>query len=257
LQNNIFSGLFVGQNLVTLPQVDSTNTFLKNRVANSEPLPEGTVIMAEDQLAGRGQQQNKWFSAKNQSLTCSILLKPDFLPLQQQFNLNRVVSLGIYDALLPIAGYNLKMKWPNDVYIGNRKLGGVLIENLVQGQSIKYTIIGIGLNVNQTTFPEWVPNPVSLRQILQTDYDIKALMFEICRQIERWYIKLKAGNDSQIREAYEKILYKLHLAARFKADDVIFDGTIVGVSADGLLQVEREGNVQTYNLKEIKFLNID
>lgn len=241
--------------MVTLKEVDSTNTFLKNILANSAPVPEGTVIMAESQTAGRGQQQNKWYSSVGESLAFSILLKPGFLPLANQFDLTRAVSIGVHEALLPLIGNTLKIKWPNDIYIGSRKLGGILIENQVQGSIINNAIVGIGLNINQPDFPDWVPNAVSLRQILHTDYDLKALMFEICSHIERWYIKLKDGKESQIQEAYLNCLYLLNKPGRFKAQDIIFDGVITGVTANGLLQVQHEGQVSTYNLKEIKFLN--
>jgi len=179
LQNNTFSGLFVGQNLVTLTEVDSTNNFLKQTLANSTPLTEGTVIMAESQYAGRGQQQNKWHSEPGKNLTISILLKPAFLPVTQQFNLNLAISVGIINALIPVLGTGVKIKWPNDVYFNDKKLGGVLIENIIQGQIIKNSIVGIGLNVNQTEFADWVPNPTSVKQILQKDYDLKNLLSDI------------------------------------------------------------------------------
>ena len=255
MQNNIFSGLIVGQNLVTLKEVDSTNTFLKNILANNEPVPEGTVIMAESQIAGRGQQQNKWYSSIGESLAFSILLKPSFLPINQQFELTCAVSLGIYDALKTLVDSEIKIKWPNDIYVGSRKLGGILIENQVQGSIIKNTIVGIGLNINQRQFPEWVPNATSLYQILHTDYDLKALLFEICRNIERWYIKLKQDDNSHIHAAYLQALYKLNTQGCFKAQDAIFDGVITGVSAGGLLQVKHNEILHEYNLKEISFLN--
>jgi BirA family biotin operon repressor/biotin-[acetyl-CoA-carboxylase] ligase len=255
LQNNTFSGLIVGQNLVTLKEVDSTNTFLKNVLANNEPVPEGTVIMAESQVAGRGQQQNKWYSSVNESLAFSILLNPAFLPVNQQFLLTCAIGLGIYDALFPLVGQQLKIKWPNDIYISNSKLGGILIENQVQGSTMRNSVVGIGLNINQQQFPDWLPNAVSLRQILQTDYDLKALLLEICRHIEHWYIKLKHGETSQINEAYLQTLYWLNTPGRFKAEDVIFDGVITGVSPTGQLQVKQNQMLKTFNLKEIEFLN--
>ncbi|CAM3873940.1 biotin--[acetyl-CoA-carboxylase] ligase [Mucilaginibacter galii] len=255
MQNNNFLRAFVGQNLITLKEVDSTNTFLKNILANNEPLPDGTVIMAESQIAGRGQQQNKWYSSTGESLAFSILLKPHFLALASQFQLTQIVSIGVYETLLPLVGNKLKIKWPNDIYVGGRKLGGILIENQVQGSAIKNSIIGIGLNVNQTNFPAWVPNAVSLRQILQTDYDLKALMFEICSHIERWYFKLKEGNGSQLNEAYLHSLYWLNKKGRFKVQDAIFEGMVTGVSAEGLLQVMQDGHVKAYNLKEIQFIH--
>lgn len=224
-------------------------------MSNNEPVPEGTVILAESQTAGRGQQQNKWYSSKGESLAFSLLLKPSFLSLAQQFNLIRIVSLGVYDALLPLVGNSLKIKWPNDIYIGDRKLGGMLIENQVQGSTIKSSVVGIGLNINQNNFPDWVPNPISVKQILHTDYDLKALMFDICNRIGQWYIKLMAGNESQIQDAYLNTLYWLNKPGRFKAQDAIFGGIIKGVSNAGLLLLECNGKTTAYNLKEIEFLN--
>lgn len=255
MQNNIFSGLIVGQNLVTLKEVDSTNTFLKNILANNEPVPEGTVIMAESQVAGRGQQENKWYSSIGESLAFSILLKPSFLPLSQQFILTCAISLGIYDAVKPLVGNTIKIKWPNDIYVGSRKLGGILIENQVQGSIIKNTIVGIGLNINQQQFPDWVPNAVSLRQILHTDYDLKALLTEICRCIDFWYVKLRGGDISQIEAAYLQTLYWFNIPGRFKAQGAIFDGIIAGVNVSGQLLVEHNEVTTAYNLKEIEFLN--
>ncbi|WP_158825442.1 biotin--[acetyl-CoA-carboxylase] ligase [Mucilaginibacter lacusdianchii] len=255
MQNNIFSGVFVGQNLVTLKEVDSTNTFLKNILAKSEPVSEGTVIMAESQIAGRGQQQNRWYSSTGESLAFSILLNPTFLKPDQQFDLTRAISLGVYQALNPLLGTSLRIKWPNDIYIDKRKLGGILIENQIQGSIIKNSVIGIGLNINQASFPEWVPNAVSLKQILHTDYDLKAILFEICRGIAYWYVKLKAGEISLIREQYLKALYRFNEPGKFKANSVEFEGTIKSVQPNGLLEVWHNDEPKLYNLKEIEFLN--
>jgi BirA family biotin operon repressor/biotin-[acetyl-CoA-carboxylase] ligase len=256
VQNNIFSGLFVGQNLITLKEVDSTNNFLKNTLSNSKPLPEGTVIMAESQYAGRGQQQNGWHSENGKNLTFSLLLTPSFLAIANQFDLTRAVSLGVYDALNPLLGNNLKIKWPNDIYYGDKKLGGMLIENLLQGTQIKQSVIGIGLNINQVDFPPNIPNPTSVKQILHRDYDILAILSEICNNIEGWYLKLKAGQTLAVREAYLNRLYWLNEEHAFKSDGRVFNGKVKNVKNNGLLVVQH--NVDTelaYNFKEIEFLN--
>ena len=255
MQNNIFSGLFVGQNLITIKEVDSTSNFLKDMLSNSKPLPEGTVIMAEGQYAGRGQQQNKWHSEPGKNLTFSLLLKPFFLPVTEQFDLTRAISLGVTNALAPLLGAKLKIKWPNDIYYDNKKLGGILIENLIQGSQIKNSVIGIGLNINQDVFPLQLPNPVSVKQILHTDYDLKILLSEICKNIEAAYLNLKAGRVGLIREAYLERLYWLNEDKDFKANGLIFTGTIKDVKPNGLLTVNN-GEVEVeYNLKEIEFLN--
>ncbi|MCC8424427.1 biotin--[acetyl-CoA-carboxylase] ligase [Mucilaginibacter sp. UR6-11] len=255
LQNNIFSGLFVGQNLLTLKEVDSTNNFLKNLLSNSKPLPEGTVIMAETQFAGRGQQNNKWHAEPGKNLTFSVLLKPSFLAIADQFDLTRAISLGVYDALYPLLGDQLKIKWPNDIYYGDKKLGGMLIENLLQGNQLKSAIIGIGLNINQENFPDGAGNATSIKQILQKDYDLQAILADICNNIEAYYLNLKAGKTDLIRNTYLTRLYGFNEIKRFKVSEVEFEGKIIGVKENGLLVINQNNKESTYNLKEIKFLN--
>jgi BirA family transcriptional regulator, biotin operon repressor / biotin---[acetyl-CoA-carboxylase] ligase len=256
LQNNIISGLFVGQNFITLSEVDSTNTYLKNMLSNTLPVPEGTVIMAESQFAGRGQQQNKWHSDAGKSLAFSILLNPTFLPVGNQFDLTRIVSLGVFGALEPLLGEGLKIKWPNDVYFDDRKLGGILIENILQGTRIKHAVTGIGLNINQDDFPAWVPNPISVKQILQSDEDLIRILSDICKHIEAWYLKLKAGRFDEIRQAYLAILYRLNQPQKFSSNGEVFEGTIRNVKNDGLLVVENNmANQLEFNFKQIEFLN--
>jgi len=255
LQNNTFSALFVGQNLLTLKEVDSTNNFLKNLLSNSKPLPEGTVIMAESQFAGRGQQENKWHSEPGKNLTFSILFKPSFLGVLNQFDLTRAISLGVFDALEPILGDRLKIKWPNDIYYGDRKLGGMLIENIVQGGQIKNAVIGIGLNINQENFEAGTSNAISIKQILQTDYDLRILLSEICNHIEAYYLNLKAGKIDFLRNEYLKRLYWLNENKSFKNNENVFEGKITNVKDNGLLVVQIDDKETAYNLKEIEFLN--
>ncbi len=255
MQNNIFSGLFVGQNLLTLKEVDSTNSFLKSLLTNSKPLPEGTVIMAEHQYAGRGQQQNKWHSQPGKNLTFSILLKPTFLSAVNQFDLTRAISLGVFDTLRTLLGDNLKVKWPNDIYYNDSKLGGMLIENVVQGSSINNSIIGIGLNVNQYDFPDSLLNATSVKQILHKDYDLRLLLSEICSNIEAYYLHLKAGKIDFIRNCYLNSLYWFNEPRPFKAGGEAFEGIIEGVADNGLLQIKKDGATTGYDLKEIEFLN--
>ncbi len=254
LQNNIISSLFVGQNLLILKEVNSTNDFLKNLLSNSKPLPEGTAIMAETQYAGRGQQQNKWHSEPGKNLTFSILLNPGFLSLDEQFDLTRAMSLGVTDALEPLLGQQLKIKWPNDIYYGDKKLGGMLIENLIHGSSIKSTIVGIGLNVNQEGFPDEASNAVSVKQILQKDYDLHSLLADICSSIESWYLNLRAGKKETVRIAYLDRLYNINQPRPFKANGETFTGTITNVRSNGLLVVNTDNGEREFSLKEIEFL---
>ncbi len=256
MQNNTFSTLFVGQNLINLLAVDSTNNFLKNLLSKSEPLPEGTVIMAEDQFAGRGQQQNIWHAEPGKNLTFSLLLKPHFLPLNKQFLLNMAISIAINKALSVYVGHGLSIKWPNDIYFNDQKLGGVLIENAIVGHTLKNAIIGIGLNVNQTTFPEELgKKATSIYQILQENVNLPNLLAEICSQIESLYLQLKAGNYTFLMQNYVDKLYRMNEPSLFRQNGEVFEGKITGVSESGLLQLWKDGTNHQYNFKEIEFLN--
>ncbi len=224
-------------------------------MSNSKPLPEGTVIMAEHQYAGRGQQQNKWHSQPGKNLTFSVLLKPTFISAVNQFDLTRAISLGVSDTLRTLLGDTLKIKWPNDIYYKDSKLGGMLIENMVQGERINNSVVGIGINVNQDDFPEGVNNATSVKQILHKDYDLRLLLSEICSQIEAYYLHLKAGRIDFIRSAYLSRLYWLNEPRHFRAGNDVFEGIIEGVAGNGLLQIKRGDATASYNLKEIEFLN--
>ncbi|MES2417607.1 MAG: biotin--[acetyl-CoA-carboxylase] ligase [Bacteroidota bacterium] len=256
MQNNTFSTLFVGQNLIKLSAVDSTNNFLKDLVSNSEPLPEGTVIMADEQFAGRGQQDSHWKAEPGKNLTFSMLLKPSFLPLNQQFLLNMGISIAINMALSRFLPVEAHVKWPNDIYYQGKKLGGVLIENTVIGNVIKTAVIGIGINVNQQQFnEELAAKATSVFQILQKDVNLMELLAEICSRIESVYLQLRSGNYNNLKEAYVSKLYQADQRCFYRQNGEVFEGTIKGVTATGLLQMARGNTITTFNFKEIEFLN--
>jgi len=256
LQNNTFSGLFVGQNLITLKEVDSTNTFLKDALSKSTPLLEGTVIMAVKQFAGRGQTNNAWLSDERKNLTFSILLNPTFLPVHMQFELNKAISVAINDVLKVYAGDTALIKWPNDSYICNKKVAGILIENIVSGNQIRHAIIGIGLNVNQTNFPATLKNVTSLKQGLQKDYDLYILLGELCSAVEARYLQLRAGHFEKITRDYMERLYLLNEWSIFKTARGMIRGKIIGVNSSGQLEVETTQGLILFNNKEIEFINV-
>lgn len=255
MQNNTFSGLFVGQNLIILKEVDSTNTFLKDTLSKSTPLLDGTVIMAEKQYAGRGQTNNSWQSEAGMNLTFSILLNPGFLPVDRQFELNKAISIAINDVLNRYTPGNAFIKWPNDSYIGNKKIGGMLIENIVHGNKIRHAIIGIGLNVNQVNFPQSLKNVTSLKQGLHQDYDLMVLLGEICSAVEARYLQLKAGSGRKITEEYLSKLYLRDEWALFKFDNKIQSGKILGITDTGQLLLETPEELRLFDNKEIEFIN--
>jgi BirA family biotin operon repressor/biotin-[acetyl-CoA-carboxylase] ligase len=255
LQNNTFSTLFIGQNFIKLPSVDSTNNYLKVLLSKSEPLPDGTVIMAEEQYAGRGQQQNAWQAEPGQNLTFSLFLKPSFLAIKNQFTLNMAISIALNNALLPMLGEGVSIKWPNDIYYHDRKLGGILIENIVSGQSYKCSIIGIGLNVNQQHFQAGLKDrATSIHQILHKDVNLDELLAVICSQIESQYLNLKSKTNLSLTKEYLKKLYRFGRPSSFRHNGQVFEGSITGVTELGMLVIESGGKVEAYNFKEVEFI---
>jgi BirA family biotin operon repressor/biotin-[acetyl-CoA-carboxylase] ligase len=256
LQNNTFSTLFVGQNLIRLSAVDSTNDFLKLMLSNSEPVSEGTVIMADHQFAGRGQQQNRWHAQPGLNLTFSILLNPSFLAIENQFMLNMAVSVGICKALTTFVPEGISIKWPNDLYFLDQKLGGVLIENGIGGKVINYSIIGIGINVNQLDFQELgTVAATSIGKILQQPVNLLTVLSRICSCIEAEYLKLRAGAYEHLREKYHDSVFRIGVPAMYKDVDGIFQAEIEGVEDSGVLVISRSGQRRLYRFKEIEFLS--
>jgi BirA family biotin operon repressor/biotin-[acetyl-CoA-carboxylase] ligase len=255
LQNNTFSGLFVGQKIVRLSRVDSTNNYMKNELSKSAPLSEGTVILAEHQFAGRGQMNNTWDSEPGKNLTFSILLTPSFLAPEKQFMLNKAVSIAINDVLSVIIGEGVKIKWPNDIYVCDRKLGGILIENIIQGSMWKHAIVGIGLNVNQAEFADHLKSATSLKKILHRDVDKDLILSEICKNIEKRYLQLRASRFDEINQEYLDHLYRLNETQIFYTEGVKKAGKIIGIEENGLLKVDFLGNHRTFGFKEIEFVS--
>lgn len=254
LQNNTFSQLFVGQNLITLASVDSTNSWLKNLLSNSAPLPEGTVILAEEQFSGRGQVNSTWASEPGKNLTFSVFLKPLFLSPSKQFDLNKAMSLAVNDFLSKYFHEQATIKWPNDSYINNEKIAGLLIENIIQGDKIKYAVIGIGVNVNQVFFPESAKGATSFSKILHKYYDLKILLDEICAAVEARYLQLKSGKLDRLNSDYLDRLYRYNKMSRFLVNGESREGRIIGISREGYLEVDMDSEIRQFGLKEIQFI---
>ena len=256
MQNNTFSTLFVGQNFIKLKEVDSTNNYLKKLTSNSEPLPEGTVIMADHQFAGRGQQESVWQTEPGKNISASIYLKPSFLPLKKQFYLNMAVSLAVSEALSDFLPHPVMVKWPNDIYYNKKKLGGILIENTLTGSTIKSAVIGIGLNINQQNFTGHLgAKATSLFQILHKEADLEFVMTKIFVYMEKYYLNLKSGKYEFLHQQYLKCLLNYNLSAGYRQNGRVFEGIIRGVEDNGLLNMEIDGNLFTFNFKEIEYIH--
>jgi len=243
----------IGKTIIELDRVDSTNEYAAGLLQDEHP-EEGLVIWAHEQVAGKGQNESRWESEPGKNLTFSVILHPVFLAPDRQFMLNKSVSLGVLDfvtALIPGA----TIKWPNDIYIGTRKVAGILIRNMVAGTIIESSVVGIGININQVRFAHEIPNPVSLTQILQREMTLKEALATVCGFLDCRYLQLKNGDHGKINQDYQQCLMGSGEWRMFKKNEEEFEGRIEGVDHFGrLLIVTREGNRLSFDHKEIEYL---
>ena len=243
----------IGNLIIRLEVTDSTNNYANQQIRGNT-IPEGTVFLTYEQTAGRGQLKNVWESEPGKNLIFSIVFCPDFLAIRRQFMLSKVVTLGIYKALNKYVD-SLKIKWPNDIYAGNQKLGGILIENSIMNGLLKSSVVGIGLNVNQTIFRSDAPNPVSMQLLTNQHHDCEIILAEILSGIDGYYALLREGNEEDIDQEFTSVLYRLNEKHDFKAEGEIFEGEILGVNEIGQLLIRKNnGKVLEFHFKEVEFL---
>src|ERR1035437_432254 len=214
----------IGNTIVRLKLTDSTNNYANSQIREKE-LVEGTVFLAYEQTSGRGQLKNTWESEPGKNLLFSIVLYPGFIEIRRQFMLSKVVTLGIYQAIHKYVD-DLKIKWPNDIYSGNLKLGGILIENSIMSGALKSSVIGIGLNVNQSIFNSNAPNPVSLQTLTNQHNDCEKILTEVLSGIDDYYALLRSGEEDKIDKEFISVLYRLNERHSYRAEKEVFEGEI-------------------------------
>jgi BirA family biotin operon repressor/biotin-[acetyl-CoA-carboxylase] ligase len=250
--------LFIGKNLLFLHEVESTNTYAMNLLRNVNPI-EGTIVYTDNQTNGKGQRGTLWSSKIGQNLIISVILKPQFLGLDKTFYLSKISALAVYDVLTDIltnSQYDIKIKWPNDILVNQKKIAGILIENNFTTHSIQYSVIGVGLNVNQDEFSDFERLATSIKLLLDKDFDRKRVMDSLCQKMEKWYLKLKEHKFDLVDEAYLNALFGINKTLSFEnSNKTIFEGKMIGVSNDGKLRVELPTfEIREFEIKEIKFL---
>lgn len=216
---------------------------------------EGDIIWAEQQTAGRGQRGHSWQSNEGENLTFTALLEPTFLPPAEQFSLLQVVALAMVDMLLEY-DIEAKIKWTNDIYVGDKKLVGILMEHKLQGAAIGRTIAGIGINVNQTEFDPELPNPTSMRLIAGKEFDRKEVLERIAHHLKSRYEMLRCGDQERLRQDYHQRLYRLCQEHTYALPDGSrFRGVIEGVEPQGALKISTpQGEVHSFLFKEVEFV---
>ena len=246
----------IGNEIIRLKEIDSTNRFFMDWLSR-EKLEEGTLVITDNQTAGRGTDGAIWESEPSMNLTFSFILYPSFLAIDAQFYLNKVISLGLADIVQEMLSdhKDIRIKWPNDIYIGDHKVAGTLIQNGVKGSQFEFAVVGIGLNVNQGSFNGDAANPVSLQMVAGKKFDLEDVLKRTITKIERRYELLKQGSKQAIDEDYLKLLYRLQQLAGFIYKGNPIKAKITGVNRYGQLILEIPGEkIIECDLKEIKFV---
>ncbi len=240
--------------IIKLNAIDSTNSYLK-QLSAKEPIEDYTVVLANYQTHGRGQMGTQWNSQESKNLMVSVFKDTSFVSIDHNFYISIVVSLSIFKALEVLQIKKLKVKWPNDILAGNKKIAGILIENVIKKNQLQASIIGIGLNVNQTEFSE-LPSASSMRLISGKVFELDEILQGILIQLKNYFNCLKQGHFELLKNEYEKHLYRNHKPSSFlNAKGEMFAGIICGISDSGNLQVKLEDQViKEFDLKKITLL---
>ncbi|MEL6536586.1 MAG: biotin--[acetyl-CoA-carboxylase] ligase [Bacteroidota bacterium] len=226
--------LFLGKEVVYLPSCHSTNDIASDLLAQNRP--EGALVITSRQTAGRGQRGNQWETQPGENLTFSLLFRPQFLTVSEAFGLNLFVSLALRDWAASYPVSPVEVKWPNDLYVEGRKMGGVLIENTLKGKNIQASIIGIGLNINQLAFGEL--RATSLRLLTGEVYELRAALENLLACLEKRYLQLKRQDWQGLWADYHQYLFGRNETRQFQTDREVISGKIVRVNKRGELELQ-------------------
>ncbi|MBR4757298.1 MAG: biotin--[Bacteroidaceae bacterium] len=240
--------------MLELGEVTSTNDFLRDYHPFREQ--EITLVTAEYQSIGRGAGTNHWESERGKNLLFSLLVHPRHIAAPDVFLLSEVLALAVRDGLEENGnGTDFSIKWPNDIYYKGQKICGMLIENELQGKTIERSIMGVGINVNQTQFNSDAPNPISLAQILGTQLERRFVLEDIMKYFTRYYDWTKQGRSEELHQMYLAHLYRKGESHPFHDETGNFYGTIVTVEPTGHLIIrDEEGKQRRYAFKEVEYL---
>lgn len=240
--------------IIKLNATDSTNTFLR-KLSNEEKLKDYTVIVTKQQTKGRGQMGTVWESAANKNLTFSVFKDLELFKIEHSFVLSMIASVSIFEALKNMGIPNLYIKWPNDILADNKKICGILIENVMKNNKLNSSIIGIGLNVNQLKFNK-LPNASSLKSVTGKFYNLDEVLINILSSLNQNFGLYQNGGIPEIRQKYVDSLFRLKEQSTFRdKNNKFFSGTIQGISDSGKLKILLENNaIEEFDLKHAVLL---
>ncbi|MFP5041103.1 biotin--[acetyl-CoA-carboxylase] ligase [Parasediminibacterium sp. JCM 36343] len=226
----------IGSFFIELDEVASTNSYAIDKI-QANLAAHGTAFFAHAQTAGRGQRGRQWVAEAGSNIIISCVVDTRLLSMQQQFSFSVCIALACRNFFASNTGGDAAIKWPNDIYWRDRKAGGILIENIIRGQEWHWAVVGIGININQTVFPDGLKNPVSLRQITGKLLDAVALAKQLCTFLEASFQELLSWGAPKQLAAYNQYLYKANEQILLKKDSAVFSCTIKGVNEYGQLLV--------------------
>ncbi len=244
-----------GNKIINTGPVSSTNDFTIKSL-QKQNYEEGTIFITNNQYAGKGLDKNSWESEPGKNLTFSILIHPDFLLAEEQFMLNKFTALGIYDFIkTTVSKEQVSIKWPNDIYINKSKISGILINNTMKGNSFEYSVIGIGVNINQTKFKRDIPNPISLKQITKTDYSLDKCLQELIFCMNIRYNQLIKKEYEYINKDYLNSLLRFGKYSKYISNHNKFEARIINVAESGkLILQKRSGEILKFDFKEVEYV---
>ncbi|MDR1981909.1 MAG: biotin--[acetyl-CoA-carboxylase] ligase [Tannerellaceae bacterium] len=238
--------------IIRLSETGSTNSYLRSCI-RKEKLPEGSVVLAGFQTSGRGQQGNGWESGPGKNLLFSVVLYPDCIPANRQFLISQIAALSVKETLDRLTD-GITVKWPNDIYWKDKKICGMLVENDLMGATIFCSIIGIGINVNQTAFTSNAPNAVSLIQVTGKAYDKEEILETFLSRFYAYYLQLLQEKEVEIREAYQQALYRKDGYHPYADADGRFMARIRDIEPAGHLLLQlKSGEIRRYAFKEVVY----
>jgi len=253
LYNSTQDTLIIGKKVLYLPTCHSTND-IAAEIVHAGLFEEGTVVITDNQVKGRGQRGTVWNANAGENLTFSVILKPVFLPIQEQFLISQITALAIR-AYLGSYVPDTKVKWPNDIYMNNRKSCGVLIENSLQGTRYATSIVGIGVNINQSQFGN--SHATSLLRETGHSFQLSEEFHKLLKCLDAYYVRLRSGSQNEaIRNEYLSHLYGYRQDVKFLYDGNITSGSVTGVTHLGKLRVKlaTEPEELEFGLKEIEWV---
>ena len=241
--------------IIRFKKIDSTNKYLQNLLEEGKDIADN-VVVTEFQTSGKGQGKNVWESEAGKNLLFSIALDMSFLRAESQFVLTQMVSVAMINVMKNyLPEESLFIKWPNDIYFNDKKIAGILIKNEIKGMMMGTSIIGIGLNVNQESFDENLPNPISMKMITGKDYDLEEIFWDICSRLISFSQQPTANSQQPIASSYIKYLYRYRQWAFYEHEGIRKELMIVGYDKFGRLVLKEKNDREVVcDLKEISFV---